>query len=98
MNGVVRLGDKISPHCVAAPTVTSSSFTKADGVFVCREGDLVATHITPPCPLPGPPHGPPIAPPSGRFTKADGIPIATITDPVTGCTSMDEGSSFWHAN
>ena len=98
MNGVCRLGDRIVPHCVAAPTITASSFAEADGIPVCRDGDVVQSHITPPCSLPGPPHSPPIATPSGRFTWVDDKPIALIGDPVSGCTTMAEGSSFWEAN
>lgn len=98
MNGVTRLGDAIVPHCVAAPTIEASGFLRADGIGVSRDGDAVDTHITPPCPLPGPPHTPPIAVPGGRYLRADGRRVATITDPVSGCTTLDEGSAFMRAS
>ena len=89
---VTRIGDDDTPHCSAMTRDGGSTKVKADGIGISREGDDNTSHLLPPNVPPCASHTAPIASGSSKV-KVDTKGCGRVTDAITGCTSVAEGSS-----
>ena len=89
---VTRIGDDDTPHCSAMTRDGGSTKVKADGIGISREGDNNTSHLLPPAAPVCPSHAAPIASGSSKV-KVDTKGCGRVTDAITGCTSVSEGSS-----
>ncbi len=87
---VTRIGDADVAHCSGMTRAAGSTKVFADGIGISREGDNNTSHLLPPVPCPS--HAAPIASGSNKV-KIDTKGCGRITDGLTGCTSVAEGSS-----
>ena len=89
MPAVTRVGDADVPHCSGMVRAEGSPDVFVNGIPVSREGDLNTPHLLPGDPCPG--HSAPIARGSNSVF-ANGRAIGRVGDPISGCTSVAEGS------
>ena len=92
MPAVTRIGDADVTHCSGMTRAAGSSNVFVNGIGVSRQGDVNTTHLLPPNIPPCPSHAAGIA--SGSSTVfANGKGVGRITDSISGCTSVAQGSS-----
>ena len=89
---VTRIGDDDTAHRSAMTRAAGSTKVFADGIGISREGDNNTSHLLPPNVPPCASHAAPIASGSSKV-KIDTKGCGRITDGLTGCTSVAEGSS-----
>ena len=87
-----RIGDDDTAHCSAMTRAAGSTKVFADGIGISREGANNTSHLLPPNVPPCASHAAPIASGSSKV-KVDTKGCGRITDGITGCTSVAEGSS-----
>ena len=92
MPAVTRIGDADVTHCTGMTRAQGSTNVFVNGIGVSRQGDLNTPHLLPPNIPPCPAHAAGIA--SGSSTVfANGKGVGRITDSISGCTSVAQGSS-----
>ena len=86
-------GDSVDadvPHCSGMNRDQRSDNVKVNGTGISRQGDNNTTHLLPPAPCPS--HAAPIA--TGSSTVfINGKGCGRIGDAISGCTSVETGSS-----
>ena len=90
MPAVARVGDADVVHCSVPYRAQGSANVRVNGKAWSRVGDLNTTHVLPGVPCPA--HQAPIAKGSSSV-RVNGKAAGRIGDPITGCTSVAEGSS-----
>ena len=92
---VCRIGDADVTHCSGMTRAQGSSNPNGvfvNGIGVSRQGDLNTAHLLPPNIPPCPGHAAGIA--TGSLTvKVNGRGIGRVTDSISGCTSVAQGST-----
>lgn len=90
MPAAARKGDQGIPHCSGYTIDTGSEDVFINGIAAARQGDNATAHQ-----LPGgrtcPTHAPPIAQGS-ESVFVNGKALARLGDPLSGCTSIAQGS------
>lgn len=90
MGAITRVGDADVAHCSGMTRAQGSTNVFINGKGVSRVGDLNTPHLRPgdPCPT----HSAPIA--AGSSTVfVNGKGVGRVGDPISGCTSVAQGSS-----
>ena len=92
MPAVTRKGDADVTHCTGMVRSGASSNVFVNGIGVSRQGDNNTPHLLPPNKPPCPGHSAGIT--SGSSTVfANGKGVGRVTDSISGCTSVAQGSS-----
>ena len=90
MPAAARKGDQGIPHCSGYTIDTGSEDVFINSIAAARQGDNATAHQ-----LPGgitcPTHAPPIAQGS-ESVFVNGKALARLGDPLSGCTSIAQGS------
>ena len=90
MPAAARKGDQGIPHCSGYTIAVGSEDVFINGIAAARQGDNATAHQ-----LPGgrtcPTHAPPIAQGS-ESVFVNGKALARLGDPLSGCTSIAQGS------
>ena len=90
MPAAARKGDQGIPHCSGYTIAVGSADVFINGIAAARQGDNATAHQ-----LPGgrtcPTHAPPIAQGS-ESVFVNGKALARLGDPLSGCTSIAQGS------
>lgn len=90
MPAVTRIGDADVTHCSGMTRAQGSSNVFINGKGISRVGDLNTVHLLPGSPCPS--HSAPIAAGSSSvFVNGKGV--GRVGDPISGCTSVAQGSS-----
>ena len=92
MAAVTRIGDADVTHCTGMTRAQGSTNVFVNGIGVSRQGDLNTTHLLPPNVPPCPSHSAGIAIGSTKVF-ANGKGVGRITDSISGCTSVAQGST-----
>tara|TARA_B110000240_G_C13043649_1_gene260242 strand:+ start:186 stop:482 length:297 start_codon:yes stop_codon:yes gene_type:complete len=89
---VCRIGHRDVTHCTGMTRAQGSDNVKINGIGVSRQGDNNTPHLLPPNKPPCPGHSAGIT--SGSSTVfANGKGVGRVTDSISGCTSVAQGSS-----
>ena len=88
---VCRIGDADNTHCTGMTRAQGSLNVFVNGIGVSRQGDLNTAHLLPPNIPPCPAHAAGIAVGSTKVF-ANGKGVGRITDSISGCTSVAQGS------
>ena len=91
MAAVCRIGDADVPHCSGMTRATGSPNVFVNGIAVSWQGDSNTPHLLPPNKPPCPGHSAGIAVGSTKVF-ANGKGVGRITDSISGCTSVAQGS------
>ena len=87
-----RIGDADVTHCSTPHRAVGSPNVKVNNIPWSRQGDINCSHLLPcPCPACCCYHTAPIAVGS-RTVIVNGRGAGRVTDNVSGCTSVDQGS------
>ena len=88
---VCRIGDADNTHCTGMSRAGGSTNVFVNGRGVSRRGDNNTFHLLPPNKPPCPGHSAGIAVGSTKVF-ANGKGVGRITDSISGCTSVAQGS------
>lgn len=89
MPAVARQGDQGVPHCSAFSIASGSGDVFVDGMPAATVGSASTSHLVPSRVCFG--HSATISAGSGSVF-VNGKPIARVGDPLSGCTSVSQGS------
>lgn len=90
MPAAARQGDRNVPHCSGHNMGRGSPDVFINGRAACRQGDLTVSHLRPAGRI-CVPHTAPVSRGS-RSVFINGKPAARQGDPISGCTSIAQGS------
>lgn len=92
MPAVARKGDQGIPHCSGYTISAGSRDVFINSIAAARQGDSSTPHLKPG------PGKPPCSIHSASISRGsstvfvNGIPLARVGDPLSGCTSVAQGS------
>ena len=89
---VCRIGHADVTHCTGMSRAQGSTNVFVNGIGVSRRGDNNTPHLLPPNKPPCPGHSAGIAVGSTKVF-ANGKGIGRVTDSISGCTSVAQGST-----
>ena len=92
MAAVCRIGHADVTHCSGMTRAQGSKNVFVNGIGVSRKGDLNTAHLLPPNVPPCPGHSAGIAVGSTKV-YANNKGIGRVTDSISGCTSVAQGST-----